>query len=169
MHSLFLYFVNAVTSVNKFFFRLASLFIFIIVFSMTYEVISRYIFQAPTTWGLELATLLFGPYFLLGGAFLLHLKGHVNLDIVKNSLPKRIQKSLEVFAYVVIVIFCIILFKYAYPAAIESFHYKETTFSAWNPPIWPTKFIIPLSLVLLGLQSVAELIRLFIQPEEEVV
>ncbi|QPT40559.1 Neu5Ac permease [Oligella ureolytica] len=167
MHSLFLCFVNAITSVNRFFFRLASLFIFIIVFSMFYEVISRYIFHAPTTWGLELATLLFGPYFLLGGAYLLHLKGHVNLDIIKNSLPKPIQKGLEVFAYVVIIIFCFILFQYAYPAAVDSFNYKETTFSAWNPPLWPTKLVIPFALILLSLQSVAELIRLLIQGKEK--
>lgn len=167
MHSIFVCFVNAVTNISRFFFHLSAIQIFIIVFSMMYEVISRYIFNAPTTWGLELATLLFGPYFLLGGAYVLHLKGHVNLDIIKNSLSKPIQKVLDVFSYIVIIIFCVILFSYAYPAAIDSFQFKETTFSAWNPPLWPTKFAIPLALLMLGLQSIAELIRMFIQPSEE--
>ncbi|WP_245586977.1 TRAP transporter small permease subunit [Pelistega indica] len=73
---------------------------------MIYEVISRYIFNSPTVWGLELATLIFGPYFLLGGAYLLHLKGHVNLDLVKNKLSDKSQKFLDIFAYLVIMSFC---------------------------------------------------------------
>lgn len=160
-------FVNLVTAINRLLFYITTFAIFIIVFSMMYEVISRYVFNAPTVWGLELATLLFGPYFLLGGAHLLHLKGHVNLDIIKNRTSPKTQKVLEIFAHVVIIIFCVILLYYAYPAAIDSFQYRETSFSAWNPPIWPTKFVIPIALVMLALQSIAEMIRLFIESGDE--
>lgn len=153
-------FVKVVTMINKILFYASTSLIFVIVFSMMYEVISRYVFNAPTVWGLELATLLFGPYFLLGGAYLLHLKGHVNLDIIKNRLSPNIQKILDFFSYVVVIVFCSILFYYAYPAALDSFQYRETSFSAWNPIIWPTKFAIPLALVMLGLQSLAEMMRL---------
>lgn len=160
-------FVKFITNINRLFFYATTFLIFIIVFSMMYEVISRYVFNAPTVWGLELATLLFGPYFLFGGAYLLHLKGHVNLDIIKNKASPLMQKILEMFAQIVVVVFCVILLYYAYPAAIDSFQYRETSFSAWNPPIWPTKFAIPIALVLLALQSIAELISLFIQGEDE--
>ncbi|WP_246233497.1 TRAP transporter small permease subunit [Pelistega europaea] len=151
--------------INKSLFYLSTSLIFVIVFSMMYEVVSRYVFNAPTVWGLELATLLFGPYFLLGGAYLLHIKGHVNLDIIKNKLSLRLQKWLDFFSYVVVIIFCSILFYYAYPAALDSFQYGETSFSAWNPIIWPTKFAIPLALIMLGLQSLAEMIRLCVGDE----
>src|SRR3546814_8746720 len=60
---------------------------------MLYEVTSRYLFGAPTVWGMELATMLFGPYFLLGGPYLLHLRGHVNLDLVRRRLaPHRSEE-----------------------------------------------------------------------------
>lgn len=147
-----------ITRISRFFFNIASLIIFLIVFSMLYEVISRYVFHAPTTWGMELATLLFGPYFLLGGAYLLHLRAHVNLDIIKNRLSDSQQRMLDIFSFVIIIIFSIIMLSYSLAPAIEAWEYKETSFSAWNPPIWPVKFAIPISVLLLGLQSLAEML-----------
>ncbi|MGO1767507.1 MAG: TRAP transporter small permease subunit, partial [Advenella sp.] len=124
-------FILGITRINKFFFNIASLLIFVIVFSMLYEVVSRYVFNAPTIWGMELATLLFGPYFLLGGAYLLHLRGHVNLDLLKNKLSQRNQRLLDLFAYVIIIVFSIILFSYSFSPVMQAWDYKETSFSAW--------------------------------------
>ncbi len=154
-------YVLCITRISRFFFNIASLIIFLIVFSMLYEVISRYVFQAPTTWGMELATLLFGPYFLLGGAYLLHMRGHVNLDLLKDRLSDSQQRMLDIFSFVIIIIFSIIMLVYSLPPAIEAMEYKETSFSAWNPPIWPVKFAIPVSVLLLGLQSLAEMLQVF--------
>ncbi len=160
-------YVRGVTGINRFFFNLVSLLIFLIVLSMLYEVVSRYLFHTPTTWGMELATLLFGPYFLLGGAYLLHLRGHVNLDLLKNKLSKTTQRRLEIFSYLVILAFSVIIFCYSYTPAIESWQYQETSFSAWNPPIWPVKFAIPLSVALLGLQCIAELLCTVLDKDRE--
>ena len=67
----------------------------IVVPVMLYEVVMRYLFNAPTVWGMELAVLLFGPYFLLGGPYLLHLKGHVALDLARQRLSAAWQRRLE--------------------------------------------------------------------------
>lgn len=160
-------YVRAITRVNKFLFNIASLLIFLIVFSMLYEVISRYVFHAPTIWGMELATLLFGPYFLLGGAYLLHMHGHVNLDLIKNRLSPRHQKLLDIFSFTIIMVFSVIMLSYSFPPAMEAWNYKETSFSAWNPPVWPVKFAIPISVLLLGLQSLAEMFEVLYRPEAE--
>jgi TRAP-type mannitol/chloroaromatic compound transport system permease small subunit len=68
---------SAVTRVNQWIFMVTVWLMAVVVPVMLYEVIARYFFNAPTVWGMELAVLLFGPYFLLGGPYLLHLKGHV--------------------------------------------------------------------------------------------
>ncbi len=159
-------FILGITRINKFFFNIASLLIFVIVFSMLYEVVSRYVFNAPTTWGMELATLLFGPYFLLGGAYLLHMRGHVNLDLLKNKLSQRNQRLLGLFAYVIIIVFSVILFSYSFSPAMQAWEYKETSFSAWNPPVWPVKFAIPISVLLLGLQSFAEMLTVLYKEQD---
>lgn len=153
-----------VTRLNRLLFYIAAALMGIVVPVMLYEVVSRYVFDAPTTWGMELATLLFGPYFLLGGPYLLHLRGHVNLDLVHRRLPPRWQRRADLFSHVVIMTFCAILLHASLPLALQAWEYGETSFSAWNPPIWPYKFAVPASVALLGLQSLAEFLVLATSP-----
>jgi TRAP-type mannitol/chloroaromatic compound transport system permease small subunit len=152
-------FVRSITALNRLLFRIAAAVMFVIVPVMMYEVVSRYVFDAPTTWGMELATLLFGPYFLLGGPYLLHLRGHVNLDIVRRALPARWDRALELANHPVIIFFCGVLLYYSWPLAVQAWEFGETSYSAWNPTIWPFKFAIPVSVVLLAAQSLAEFLR----------
>ena len=59
----------------------------------------------------------------------------------------------------IIVLFCGILLYFSLPAAYSAFTYRETSFSAWNPPIWPVKAAVPLALALMLLQAVVEFFR----------
>jgi TRAP-type C4-dicarboxylate transport system permease small subunit len=148
--------VRAVTAINRLMFELALWAMALVVPVMLYEVIARYGFNAPTVWGMELAVLLFGPYFLLGGPYLLHLRGHVALDLLHQRLSPHWQRRLDLLNYPVIVGFCAILLVYSLPLALNAFELRETSFSAWNPPIWPAKMAVPLALLLMLLQALAE-------------
>lgn len=160
-------FVRAVTFVSRAAFYLAVLLVYVIVPVMLIDVTMRYAFNAPTVWGMELAVLLFGPYFLLAGPYVLHLKGHVAMDLVRRRLSLRADRLVELVNLPVIIAFCAILLWFSVPAAIDSWRYGETSFSAWNPPIWWTKAAVPLSLLLMLLQAVAEFFRvLFREPAD---
>lgn len=150
-------YVKAITALNKALFILAAALMAIIVPVMMFEVVSRYAFNAPTVWGMELAVLLFGPYFLLGGPYLLHLGGHVNMDLFRSRMSLHTGRIADIFNQFVILFFCAVMLYYATPLALQAMAYRETTFSAWNPPLWPYKLAVPVSMLLLGLQSVAEL------------
>lgn len=147
---------SAVTRLNHTLFNVTVWLMAVVVPVMLYEVVARYLFNAPTVWGMELAVLLFGPYFLLGGPYLLHLKGHVALDLMRQRLDTAWQRRLDLVNYPVIVVFCAILLYFSAPAAWSAWNYKETSFSAWNPPIWPVKVTVPLALALMMLQALAE-------------
>lgn len=153
-------FARAITALNRVLFLISALLMAVVVPVMMYEVISRYVFNSPTTWGMELAVLLFGPYFLLGGPYLLHLGGHVSLDLFHRRLRPSSRRIMDAIHLVIIIVFCVILFSYAWPLAVQSFEYRETSFTAWNPPVWPYRFAVPVSVFLLGLQCLAELILL---------
>lgn len=157
-----------VTRCNRGLFLFAATLMAIIVPVMLYEVGSRYLFNAPTTWGMELALLLFGPYFLLGGPYLLHLKGHVNLDVLRQRLPPAQGRLLDLFNHIMIMLFCAILLYYAWPLAMQALAFRETSFSAWNPPIWPFKFAIPIAVILMGAQSLAEFLRVLFRDTDPV-
>ncbi|KEQ03264.1 TRAP transporter small permease subunit [Pseudorhizobium marinum] len=155
---------EAVTALNRSIFLMASLLMFVIVPVMLFAVVSRYVFNSPSSWAMELATLVFGPYFLLAGPHLLHERGHVSLDLVQHAVGPKVRRILEIINYPIIIAFCVILLFYAVPFARQALEYGETSYSSWNPPIWPIKLFVPLALVLLGLQATVEWLRLIFDP-----
>lgn len=162
-------FIDFVTTPNLWVFRSATLLMFIIVPVMLFAVTARYVFSSPSAWAMELALMLFGPYFLMIGPYLLHERGHVNLDLVQHAVGPGVRRILELINYPIIIAFAGILLVYAVPFAVQSFEYRETSYSSWNPPIWPVKLFVPLALVLLGLQATAEWLRtLFVGPAQDI-
>ncbi len=157
----------AITRLNRLVFLAAIWLMAVVVPVMLFEVVSRYVFNAPTLWGMELAVLLFGPYFLLGGPYLLHLRGHVSLDLARQRLSPRANRVLDLLNFPIIAAFCVILLFYSVPAAWSAWQYGETSFSAWNPPIWPAKLAVPLSLLLMLLQALVEFLRTVFADSDE--
>ena len=51
-----------------------------------YEVMMRYLFNAPTTWGFEATTFAYGMHFMLGLSFMENAQGHVRVDIIYQRL-----------------------------------------------------------------------------------
>lgn len=154
---------GAITAMNRVAFYIAISLVYLIVPVMLIDVVARYAFNAPTVWGMELATLLFGPYFLLAGPYVLHLKGHVAMDILRQRLNLQADRVIELVNLPIIIAFCAILLWFSVPAAVDSFNYGETSFSAWNPPIWWTKAAVPIALALMLLQALAEFLRVLLR------
>lgn len=147
---------NAITEINRWLAILASLLVFVMVAAISYEVVARYFFDAPTVWALELSTLLLGPYFMLAGPYILHTAGHVNVDILHSKLSPRMAAIVDTCIYPVIGLICCVLIYQSIPVALNSIDSGETSFSSWNPAIWPVKTLIPVAFSLLLLQTIAE-------------
>ncbi|MDT0684421.1 TRAP transporter small permease subunit [Roseicyclus sp. F158] len=156
---------RGITALNRGLFAAAKWLVYAIVLLMLWEVLSRYFLASPTSWAPELATLIFGPFFLLGGPYLLHLGGHVAVDIVSARATGNLATILRLVALLLAAAFGAILLWFAVPLAWQSFSYGETSYSAWNPIIWPAKFFLPLAALLLLLQALADAI-LVIADEE---
>ena len=45
--------------------------------AITYEVFSRYVFSAPTTWAYDVSYMLYGTLFMMAGPYALARNGHV--------------------------------------------------------------------------------------------
>jgi TRAP-type mannitol/chloroaromatic compound transport system permease small subunit len=154
-----------ITALNRILFGLAKWLIYAIVFLMLWEVLSRYVFSSPTSWAPELATLIFGPFFLLGGPYLLHLGGHVAVDVASSSARGRLAVALKLVGLFLAAAFGAILLWFSVPLVLQSFSYGETSYSAWNPIVWPAKAFLPLSAFLLMLQALADAISVLFETE----
>lgn len=158
-------FARRITALNRSLFGLAKWLIYTIVLLMLWEVLSRYVLSSPTSWAPELATLIFGPFFLLGGPYLLHLGGHVAVDVVSSHAMGRVAVALNLVGLLLAAAFGAILLWFSVPLVLQSFSYGETSYSAWNPIIWPAKVFLPLSAFLLMLQALADAIGVLFESE----
>lgn len=136
-----------------------SYFVAVMALLIIIEVVMRYFLNAPTTWCNELTQMIFGAYSVLAGGYVLLCKKHVNADILSSRLPKRVQILIDIITAPLFFFFCGVLLYYGGSYAWESLIALETTRSAWDPPAYPIKLMIPLGALLLLLQGIALLIR----------
>ena len=122
------------------------------------QVILRYVFNAPTVWAGELSQMLFGAYATLSGGYILRVGGHVNVDIIYSRLSPRARAAIDIVTSLLFFLFCGMLLIYGGSMAWDSISSLETSGSAWDPPIYPFRCMIPLAAFLLLIQGLAKLI-----------
>lgn len=152
-------FMNGVTRLNDVIGRLVAYLVLAMFVLILLEVFLRYLFNSPTVWTNEFTQLLFGVYAVLSGGYLLAHKGHVNVDLLYSALGSRAQAFIDIVTSVLFFVFTFALVYFAIDMATESFERQETSYSAWNPPIWPVKACIAIGAILLMLQGVVKLLQ----------
>lgn len=151
--------INGVTRLNDVVGRWIAQLIFLMSALLIVEVVCRYFFNSPTIWANELAQYMFGIYGIMAGGYVMAHHGHVNVDLLYSHFSVRVRAIVDVFTSVLFYIFMLAFLYFAGSMAWESFQGWETSFSAWNPPVWPVKAFMPLAAILLILQGTVKLLR----------
>ncbi len=151
--------ISGIDKINAWTAKITSWLIWIIILATSYEVVMRYAFKKPTTWSFELNYLVFGVYFMLIGAYTYACKGHVSVDIFYGRLSPRGKAIADLVTFPAFFFFVIVMFYKGFGFAWDAWQFRETLSSAWAPPVYPFKTIIPISAFLLLLQGLAKLIR----------
>jgi len=129
---------------------------------MTYEVVARYIFNAPTIWAHEITITLSALAFVLSGVYTLQRRAHIRISIVYDLMPRRIQRVLDVVNNLVMLTFVGLLTYAAIRQADRSLTLMETTGTASNLPLPPiVKTTLAVGAGLMFLQGLAHLWQLF--------
>lgn len=100
-----------------------------------YEVVMRYLFNAPTTWGFELTILLCAIAYLLSGGYVTQSNAHIRITSISDRLPKRFAWSLELFGMIVGVFAIGTLAYGGLKPALFAIEIMERTGSAWDSPM----------------------------------
>ena len=103
--------------------------------------------------------MLFGTYAVLSGGYILLIKGHTNVDILVSSLSTKKKSILDISTFIIFAIFVSMLIYFGGSLAWDSLSILEGTESAWNPPAYIVKSMIPIGAALLLLQGIAKLAR----------
>jgi len=136
--------------------KASSLLLLAVVATIAWEVMMRYIFNAPTIWAQETMQYLCGITYMLGGAFALYAGAHVRVEAFYERLSTRKQALLDVATFPFFLVFTGALFWIGVQFASDSIALMETTSTGWAPPIWPVKLTIPLGAILMVFQGCAQ-------------
>ncbi|MDX1552532.1 MAG: TRAP transporter small permease [Marinobacter sp.] len=145
--------------------KLSLVFALIVLVSF-YEIIRRYVFDAPTLWVHETVTFAGATLFVIGGLYALATDRHVRIVLIYDAVSPRVQRWLRVVHHLLGLAFSAMLLfaswsmtKAAVLAPWGDIR-LETSGSAWNPP-FPAllKVIILVAVATMTLQFVLHLIR----------
>ena len=132
-----------------------------LVLAVSYEVIARYAFHAPTIWSYDVSYMLYGTIFMLGAAYALHKGAHIRTDFFFEKWSVRTQGTIDSIAYLVfffpsLVMFLVVSWDEGWYAFVIGETSEQTP---WRPILWPFKMVIPLTCLLLIIQGVSETIK----------
>lgn len=138
--------------------KAASWSIVVLVCTMTYEVIARYVAGKPTVWSYEMTYFLSSFMVIMAMAYTMKTRGHVCIDIIINRFSPRSRSVLYVvFALIFFFPMWILIIMDMIPHVIFSYNNDERSWvGSWLPPIWPFKLWILMGTILMLIQGVVE-------------
>jgi TRAP-type mannitol/chloroaromatic compound transport system, small permease component len=71
-----------------------------LIFAMTYEVIARKLFLAPTIWAYDISRFLYGALFMLGAAYALSKGVHIRADFLYRNFKTKTQGLIDFWLYI---------------------------------------------------------------------
>jgi TRAP-type mannitol/chloroaromatic compound transport system permease small subunit len=132
-----------------------------LVAAVSYEVIARYLFNAPTLWSFDVTYMLYGTIFMLGAAYALHKGAHIRTDFFYEGWSPRTKGMVDSISYLVFFFPSLIMFFIA--SGNEAWYaytiHEVSEQTPWRPILWPYKAVIPVTCALLMLQGVSETIK----------
>ena len=126
---------------------------------MTYEVIARFVFNAPTIWAWDINEQLLAFIAVTTGGFVLFHKGHTRMDMFSSRWSVRRHAYVHTFTYLFGVIFLGALLAKSFDLAVGSIAGREYSLGLLSAPLYPLRVVIVLGIILFLAQTLAEIIR----------
>lgn len=140
---------------------LACILVPILIVPNVYEVISRYVFEDPTIWALDVTTMVFGALFMLGSAYALLKGAHVRTDMLWDGFSNQTKGRIDSAAFIIFFLPTMAILAYSswddftYSMSID----ERSNSGAWQPIIWPLRGVITLAFAMLFFQGISELLK----------
>jgi TRAP-type mannitol/chloroaromatic compound transport system permease small subunit len=111
---------------------------------------------------LEIQWYLFAAVFLLASGYTLLRQEHVRIDVISGRLSKRAQIWIDIIGLSCFVLpFVVYIIKLTMPLVINAYVTHEMSSNAGGLIRWPVFALLPLGLLLLGIQAISEIIKRF--------
>jgi C4-dicarboxylate transporter, DctM subunit len=149
---------------------LGAILIPVVALCITYEVIMRYFFRAPTSWVLDVSIYLTSAGVFLAVAYTLKEKGHVRVDFITNLLSGRAALIMEILTTLLGILYCYVLGWEGAKIAFKAYQLGELPSTILKIPMFIPKGFISIGAALLIIQLIRllkNLIRELIANEKD--
>ena len=132
-----------------------------LIFAMTYEVIARKLFLAPTIWAYDISRFLYGALFMLGAAYALSKGVHIRADFLYRNFKTKTQGLIDFWLYILFYFPGLLVFLYMTIGFVEeSIRRGERGMdTTWMPFMWPIKTCLLVGIIFLLIQGISELLK----------
>ena len=138
---------------------LAGLSLAVMVILTTYQVITRYVFNAPSTWSEELVGYMFGWATMFGAAICTGERAHMNIPIVVDMLKEGPKKVLLIFGEIIALLFSAIILVYG-GFTVSSLAMGQQTSSLWGLAVGTFYWVMPICGVLMVIYSALNIVAI---------
>jgi len=109
---------------------------------------------------LEIQWYLFAAVFLLAAGYTLMRQEHVRIDVISGRFSKRTQIWIDIVGLALFLLpFVVVVVRLVMPLVISAYQSGEMSSNAGGLIRWPVFALLPIGLILLGLQAISELIK----------
>ena len=153
--------IQAIDAVSEWLGKLCAWCLFAIGFFITFEVLMRYVFNAPTIWVDEISRILQVWVVFLATPYVLKHREMISIDVLlrePNTLRRRLAES---FSIVVLFVFMSVAVYYGFELWLKATLAGHTTDTYLAPPKWFTHAPVWVGGTLLLLQGVTQLVRVW--------
>jgi TRAP-type mannitol/chloroaromatic compound transport system permease small subunit len=147
--------VEAVDRISKICGWLGAPLPFICAFIILYEIIMRTIFESPTPWVAETTAMLCAACYFLGGAWNIKIDGHIRVDIIYSRLSPRVRAGFSCLNFAFFALYIGFMLRVIWPYMVQSIQLNESSYTFWNPLMWPLKIVMFIGFALVMLQGLA--------------
>jgi TRAP-type mannitol/chloroaromatic compound transport system permease small subunit len=130
----------------------------LIAFVVFYEVVARYIFNAPTIWAYDVSLFLFGYIAALGGAYAQQKRAHINVDIFYLTVDSKVKNIFNIISFSLGIFFLIIVFYLCLTKFNEALAFNYRRQSEWAPPMWHFWLMLCIASTLFTMQLIRDII-----------
>jgi TRAP-type mannitol/chloroaromatic compound transport system permease small subunit len=121
--------------------------------------VTRYIFNVPFVWIIEMSQFLMAAYYILGGGYSMQLDAHVRMDVLYERWRPRTRAFMDSITAFFLVFYLVVMVYGGISSSTYSLKYNQVNYSAWAPPMAPIKIIMTVGIVLMLLQAIAIFFR----------
>jgi len=121
--------------------------------------ITRYVFNVPFIWIIEMSQFLMAAYYILGGGYSMQLDAHVRMDVAYERWTPKTRAFVDSITVFCVLFYLVYMVLGGISSSAYSLKYHQVNYSAWAPPMAPIKIIMTVGIALMLLQAIAILFK----------